>query len=190
MQQRSRPNNVSTYIARDFPASFTPDRNFRTAGQHPERELLGRRRRSTRRSGRSPATSRSRGEGTWNETSPRNGFQWTARVDHNFNEGKDRIYASFNRTTTDKVGFGTPEVYPGFTAKLADEQHAVQHQLDADRLADRGQRGVLLLGAAVGRAREPAPRHPRHHGHRDSGLPGRLGTERASCRTASSGATS
>ena len=53
------------------------------------------------------------GEGTWNETSPRNGFQWTARIDHTIREGKDRIYGSFNRTTTDKVGFGTPEVYPG-----------------------------------------------------------------------------
>jgi hypothetical protein len=37
-------------------------------------------------------------------------------VDH-FRDGKDRIYASFNRTTTDKVGFGAPEVYPAFTAK-------------------------------------------------------------------------
>ena len=31
--QQARPNNLSTRIARDFPASFTPDRNFRTAGQ-------------------------------------------------------------------------------------------------------------------------------------------------------------
>ena len=37
-------------------------------------------------------------------------------LDHNFNGGKDRLYASFNRTTTEKVGFGAPEVYPGFTA--------------------------------------------------------------------------
>jgi carboxypeptidase family protein len=31
--QQARPNNISTRIARDFPASFTPDRSFRTAGQ-------------------------------------------------------------------------------------------------------------------------------------------------------------
>ena len=112
--QQQRPNNLSTRVARDFPASFNPDRNFRTAGQ-----ILG-----SSCSGSTaidspigpiacnlPVT----GEGIWNETSPRKGFQWTARIDHNFNGGKDRIYASFNRTTTDKVGFGTPEVYPGFT---------------------------------------------------------------------------
>ena len=28
------------------------------------------------------------GEGTWNETSPRNGFQWTARMDHTIREGR------------------------------------------------------------------------------------------------------
>jgi hypothetical protein len=112
--QQARPNNISTRIARDFPASFTPDRNFRTAGQ-----VLG-----VSCAGATPITSPIgpvpcnlpvTGEGTWNETSPRNGFQWTARVDHHFNQGKDRVFASFNRTTTDKVGFGTPEVYPAFT---------------------------------------------------------------------------
>jgi hypothetical protein len=112
--QQARPNNISTGIARDFPASFTPDRNFRTAGQ-----ILG-----ASCSGATPISSPIgsvpcdlpvTGAGIWNETSPRNGFQWTARIDHHFREGKDRIYASFNRTTTDKVGFGTPEVYPAFT---------------------------------------------------------------------------
>ncbi len=56
------------------------------------------------------------GVGTWNDTSPRNGLQWTARLDHTFNEGRDRLYGSINRTTTDKVGFGEPSVYPAFTA--------------------------------------------------------------------------
>ena len=112
--QQQRPNNLSTRVARDFPASLTPDRNFRTAGQILNASCSG----STAIDSpigpiacNLPVT----GEGIWNETSPRKGFQWTARLDHNFNGGKDRIYASFNRTTTDKVGFGTPEVYPGFT---------------------------------------------------------------------------
>ena len=113
--EQARPSNVSTYIAKNYPASFTPDRNFRTAGQHL----------NTACSGSTPITSpigpvpcdlQVTGEGTWNETSPRDGLQYTGRVDHNLREGKDRIYGSFNRTTTDKVGFGTPEVYPGFTA--------------------------------------------------------------------------
>jgi hypothetical protein len=113
---QARPNNISTRIARDFPASFTPDRSFRTAGQ-----ILG-----SSCSGATPIDSpigpvpcnlNVTGVGTWNETSPRNGFQWTTRVDHNFNGGKDRLYGSFNRTTTEKVGNpgAGPEIYPGFT---------------------------------------------------------------------------
>jgi hypothetical protein len=112
--QQARPNNISTGIARDFPASFTPDRNFRTAGQILNAACAGATP-ITSPIGPIPCNFPVTGIGTWNETSPRNGFQWSARLDHNFNQGRDRIYASFNRTTTDKVGFGTPEVYPGFT---------------------------------------------------------------------------
>jgi Carboxypeptidase regulatory-like domain len=115
LMQDRRPSNISTRIARDFPASFTPDRNFRTAGQILGSSCTG----STPIDtpiGPVPCDFQATGSGIWNETSPRNGFQWTARIDHHFRGGKDRIYASFNRTTTDKVGFGTPEVYPAFTA--------------------------------------------------------------------------
>jgi hypothetical protein len=114
MQQR-RPNGIATGIARDFPASFTPDRNFRTAGQILGSSCTGSQMIDTVIGPVAcdfPAT----GNGIWNETSPRNGFQWTARVDHHFSS-RDRVFASFNRTTTDKVGFGAPEVYPAFTAK-------------------------------------------------------------------------
>jgi hypothetical protein len=116
--QQVRPNNISTRIAKDFPASFTPDRSFRTAGQ-----ILG-----SSCSGDTPIDSPIgpiacnfpvTGVGSWNDTSPRNGFQWTARIDHHFHGGRDRLYASFNRTTTHKVGNPgnpIPEVYPGFTA--------------------------------------------------------------------------
>jgi hypothetical protein len=116
--QQARPNNISTRIARDFPASFTPDRDFRTAGQLLGVSCAG----ATLIDspiGPVPCNLAVTGVGTWNATSPRDGFQWTARVDHNFNEGKDRLYASFNRTTTRKVGNPgnpVPEVYPGFTA--------------------------------------------------------------------------
>jgi hypothetical protein len=113
--EQNRPNNVSTYVLSNFPASFVPDRNFVTAGRALGSACSG----STVIAspvGPIPCNLPISGEGTWNETSPRDGLQWTARVDHNFNDGRDRLYGSFNRTTTDKVGFGEPSVYPAFTA--------------------------------------------------------------------------
>jgi len=113
--QQNRPNNVSTFIMNTFPASFTPDRNLRTAGQLLGSSCSG----STAITspvGSIPCNLPVMGVGTWDDTSPRNGLQWTARVDHTFNNGHDRLYGSINRTTTDKVGFGEPSVYPAFTA--------------------------------------------------------------------------
>jgi hypothetical protein len=113
--QQNRPNNVSTYIMNTFPASFTPDRSLRTAGSLLNSTCAGSESISSP-VGAIPCNLPVMGVGTWNDTSPRNGLQWTARVDHNFNSGKDRLYGSINRTTTDKVGFGEPSVYPAFTA--------------------------------------------------------------------------
>jgi Carboxypeptidase regulatory-like domain len=113
--KQSRPNNVSTYIMNTFPASFVPDRNFSRAGQLLNAGCSG----STPISspvGTIPCDLPVIGVGTWNDTSPRDGLQWTTRLDHTFNEGRDRLYGSINRTTTDKVGFGEPSVYPAFTA--------------------------------------------------------------------------
>jgi len=113
--QQARPNNVSTYIVNTFPASFTPERNFRTAGSLLSSSCSGGELINSP-VGPVPCNLPVTGVGTWNDVSPRNGLQWTARVDHTFNGGKDRLYASINRTTTDKVGFGEPSVYPAFTA--------------------------------------------------------------------------
>ena len=157
----SRPTSLN-----NFPASFTPGSQLPHG--RPARSASAARAATPIASpvGPIPCNLPVSGDGTWNETSPRNGLQWTARVDHHFNEGRDRLYGSFNRTTTDKVGFGEPSVYPGVHRAVADQQHALQHQLDEDRLADDGQRGVVLVGAALGRADQPASRHPRHHDHR------------------------
>jgi hypothetical protein len=54
--------------------------------------------------------------GTFAQTLPRDGLQWNVRVDHNFNDGNDRIYGSTARTTNDLVLFGAPSIYPAFTA--------------------------------------------------------------------------
>jgi hypothetical protein len=113
--QQARPNHVSTYIMNTFPASFTPDRSIRTAGSLLASSCSGGELINSS-VGPIPCNLPVTGVGTWNDVSPRNGLQWTARVDHNFNGGKDRLYGSINRTTTDKVGFGEPSVYPAFTA--------------------------------------------------------------------------
>jgi hypothetical protein len=113
--EQNRPGNVSTEVMSGFPPSFRPDRNFQTAGQILRSDCTG----GTiinSSVGPIPCNLPVTGAGTWNETSPRNGLQWTGRADHHFNSGRDRLYGSFNRTTTDKVGFGEPSVYPDFTA--------------------------------------------------------------------------
>jgi len=53
--------------------------------------------------------------GIFSDTVLRNGLQWNARIDHNFNNGKDRIYGNFYRTNRDTVAFAAPSVYPDFT---------------------------------------------------------------------------
>jgi hypothetical protein len=113
--RQNRPSNVSTFIMNSYPASFTPERSIQTAGQLLRTSCSGSDSIASP-VGPIPCNFPVSGVGTWNDTSPRNGLQWTARLDHNLNEGRDRLYASFNRTTTDKVGFGAPSEYPAFTA--------------------------------------------------------------------------
>ena len=113
--RRTGPNNVSTYVLQELSGVVHAGSQLPHRRPAAQRSCTG----STPIAspvGQIPCNLPSSGEGTWNETSPRNGLQWTARVDHNFNEGRDRLYGSFNRTTTDKVGFGEPSVYPAFTA--------------------------------------------------------------------------
>jgi hypothetical protein len=58
--------------------------------------------------------------GSFSATLPRNGLQWFGRIDRNFRDGKDRLYASFGRTWLDQVAFGQPNVYPAFTAPASE----------------------------------------------------------------------
>ena len=109
----SRPSAISTYVMSTFPASFSAERNFKTAAQHLGASCAGAELIASS-VGPIPCNLPVTGEGTFNTTSPRTGLQWTARLDHYFNGNNDRIYASFNRTTVDKVLFGTPDVYPAF----------------------------------------------------------------------------
>jgi hypothetical protein len=54
------------------------------------------------------------GVANYSATNPRNGFQYTARIDHSFNSGKDRIFLTFDHTDLHQVAFGSPFVYPAF----------------------------------------------------------------------------
>lgn len=111
--KQNRPNNVSTYVMSTFPASFSAERNFKTAATLLGAGCAGSEVISSP-VGPIPCNLPVTGEGTFNTTSPRKGLQWTVRGDHHLNSGKDRVFGSFNRTTVDKVLFGTPDVYPDF----------------------------------------------------------------------------
>ncbi len=51
---------------------------------------------------------------TYNNTVARNGDQQNFRIDHNWNEAKQRIYFNFYHTELRSVNFSSPNVYPGF----------------------------------------------------------------------------
>jgi hypothetical protein len=51
---------------------------------------------------------------TYNNTVARNGDQQNFRIDHNWNESKQRIYFNFYHTILNTVNFSSPNVYPGF----------------------------------------------------------------------------
>jgi carboxypeptidase family protein/TonB-dependent receptor-like protein len=115
--QANFPNNISTFVAKSFPASITPTGGFTTAGTMNGTDC------STLPSPSDPITTEVgsipcnlpvTGVGSFATGLPRNGFQYTVRVDHSMNSNKDRIFGSFNRTTLHQVLFGSPFVYPAF----------------------------------------------------------------------------
>jgi hypothetical protein len=115
--QANFPNNISTFVAKTFPASITPTGGFTTAGTMNGTDC------STLPSPSDPITTEVgsipcnlpvTGVGSFATGLPRNGFQYTVRVDHSMNNNKDRIFGSFNRTTLHQVLFGAPFVYPAF----------------------------------------------------------------------------
>jgi hypothetical protein len=112
------PNNISTFLMSKYPGSIKPVRNFQTAGNQAGVDC------STLPSPSDPITSALgsipcnlpiTGEGDFAATVPRNGLQWSARIDHLFNNSKDRLYGNVYRTTLDTVLFSSPNVRPAFT---------------------------------------------------------------------------
>jgi carboxypeptidase family protein len=115
MRQRF-PNNISTFVMTTFRDQLQASRVEQTAGDvlagkdiDCGSELI------TTRLGQMPCNFPMTKVGSFEQTLPRDGIQWNARVDHQFNDGKDRIYGNFYRTTNQLVTFGTPSVYPDFT---------------------------------------------------------------------------
>jgi hypothetical protein len=112
--QTNFPNNISTYLWKTYPAASTPVRNFLTAGSAMGSNCTPGQVISTPL-GNLPCEFRMVGEGDFAATVPRDGLQWSARIDHNFNESKDRFYANIYRTTLNTVLFNSPNVYPAFS---------------------------------------------------------------------------
>lgn len=113
--QTNYPNKISTYLLTTFPVSVTPTSNFQTAGIMSGINCSSLTSPSATIStllGPAPCNLPILGAGLWAITSPRNGLQWNARVDHSTRSGSDHIYANFFRTTLTTT---TPSVYSAFS---------------------------------------------------------------------------
>ena len=117
------PNNISTKVLTGFPTTFQANRNFTTAGGDLGVSCSGSDAISTP-IGTLPCNFPVSGLGDFSNTIFRNGTQWSARIDHNWNDFKDRLYGSFYRTTRQTVEFAAPSVYfPAFSPAEPEYTH-------------------------------------------------------------------
>jgi hypothetical protein len=117
--EQNYPQNISANLVKNFPSQLTKLSDGLTAGQVASSPCSG----STPITtpiGTLPCNFPMTFNGSFAQTLPRNGLQWFGRIDNSFRDGKDRLYGSIGRTTLDTVRFGSPDVYPAFTA-LASE---------------------------------------------------------------------
>jgi hypothetical protein len=113
----NHPNNISTKVWTSYPAAITPTTNFQLAGGQVGVDCAGLPSPSDpimTPVGGIPCNFPVAGEGNFQTTVPRDGFQWNTRVDQLFNGQKDRLYFNIYRTTLDTVLFNAPNVYPDF----------------------------------------------------------------------------
>jgi hypothetical protein len=144
-------NNISNTLVKNFPSQLTKLSDGLTAGQVAGSSCSG----STPIQtpiGSLPCNFPMTFNGAFAQTLPRNGLQWFARIDDTFRGGKDRLYGSVGRTTLDQVRFGSPDVYPAFTA-LASEYTAYwnvnwTHILSATILNEASWSGTRAWGDA------------------------------------------
>jgi hypothetical protein len=112
------PNAIATKLFRDYPASTPLVRNFRTAGDLAGVTCAGLPTPSapiTTSAGQIPCNLPVTGEGNFQATLPRNGIQYNGRVDHAFNQQKDRLYGNFFYTGLDRVFNDTAQTRQQFT---------------------------------------------------------------------------
>jgi hypothetical protein len=107
------PNYISTYLLDTFKPSIVPNRSFITAGDqqgvacdssNPAAPI-------STPIGPVPCNLKLTGVGDMAVTSPRNGLQWNVRLDHMFNNSRDRLYGSAIRTT---LQLPNTNIYPDF----------------------------------------------------------------------------
>jgi outer membrane receptor protein involved in Fe transport len=117
--RQNYPNNISTFVMSTFPAQLSPTGIGLRVGDVAQTNcdsLSGGAGTSISTPlGQMPCNFPLTQTGNFAQTLPRNGIQWNARVDHQFNNGNDRIYGNVYRTTRQGVTFNTPSVYPDFT---------------------------------------------------------------------------
>jgi carboxypeptidase family protein/TonB-dependent receptor-like protein len=125
------PSAVSTGVLSSFPTTFQPFRNFTTAGAVTGSGCTGSNPigavgliTAGSPMASLPCDTPVSGVGNFSTTIFRNGIQWSARVDHNWNDFKDRLYGSFYRTTRQTVEFASPSVYfPAFSPAEPEYTH-------------------------------------------------------------------
>ena len=115
------PDNVSNQVLQTYikPAYGTggvnPNSNIQTAGEMTGSNCTGSTLITPDSMGISvPCNLPVTGVTNYSATNPRNGFQYTARVDHSFNGDRDKVFMTFNHTDLHQVAFGAPFVYPAF----------------------------------------------------------------------------
>jgi hypothetical protein len=151
--QANYPNNISTFDMSHFPAAVTPTGVGVYAGPKAGAvaDLAGCASLANGPTtpvptpiGNLPCNFPLTDNGIFSQTVFRNGIQWNTRIDHQFNNEKDRIYGNFYRTTMQTVEFATPNVYPAFTG--VGPQYTVYFNMDYSHIFSPN----LVNEAAVG----------------------------------------
>lgn len=109
------PHNISTYLLTTYPASISATSNINTVADMTTTSTSNPCATSSTAPtslGQLPCSLPVTGSGFFAVTSPRNGLQWNARVDHSLHNGHDRIYANVYRTTLDQTN---ASVYQAFS---------------------------------------------------------------------------